>query len=339
MATTSVHSIYVTQTKALEYIINPEKTKNGMLVSNYACSNDPKIASQMFEAVRNQMGSGKGNVLARHIHQNFAPGETTPQQAMQIGLELCQKLFHGEYQFLIATHTDKQHIHNHIIVNNVNLLNGRTLNYLSDRGNQNLLYQKIRDVSDALCREHQLSVIENPQLGKGQKWYEWSQDREGHSWKSKLRYELDCIIMRSDNFDDFLKKCKANNIEAVYNPNHKIDLKFRLEGQERFARAKTVGWYYETPQIKKRIANFKRHREQSISYTPRTKIIDTSSEKFQEAKGLERWADIQNMKEAAKVIDILTQYHIGSTSEVQPAAITASMHRAKLVEELNTPAK
>lgn len=336
MATTSVHSIYVTQSKALEYIINPEKTENGLLVDSFACSNDPKLAAQMFEAVRNQKGSGKGNVLARHIHQNFAPGETTPQQAMQIGLELCQRLFNGEYQFVIATHTDKQHIHNHIIVNNVNLLNGRTLNYLADRGNQNLLYQKIRDVSDELCREHQLSVIENPHLGKGQKWYEWSQDKEGQSWKSKLRYELDCVIMRSDTFDDFLEKCKANNIEVVYNPNHKIDLKFRLKGQERFTRAKTIGWYYETPQIKKRIANFKRHREQSISYTPRTKIIDTSSEKFQEAKGLERWADIQNMKEAARVIDILTQYKIESTDAVQPAAITASMHRAKLVEELNS---
>ena len=93
---------------------------------------------------------------------------------MQIGLELCQKLFGNEYQFVIATHTDKQHIHNHIIVNNVNLENGRTLNYLADRGKQNLLYQKIRDTSDMLCREHQLSVVENPELGKKQRWYEWS---------------------------------------------------------------------------------------------------------------------------------------------------------------------
>lgn len=336
MATTSVHSIYVTQTKALEYIINPEKTKDGLLVDNFACSNDPKIASEMFEAVRSQIGSGRGNVLALHIHQNFAPNETTPEDALQIGRELCEKLFGNAYQFVIATHTDKKHIHNHIIVNNVNMLNGRTLNYQEDRGRNNFLHEKVRNISDELCREHNLSVIENPHLGKGQKWYEWSQDKEGQSWKSKLRYELDCVIMRSDTFDDFLEKCKANNIEVVYNPNHKIDLKFRLEGQERFTRAKTIGWYYETPQIQKRIANYKRHREQSISYTTRTKIIDTGSEKFQAAKGLERWADIQNMKEAAKVIDILTQYSIESTDAVQPAAITASMHRAKLVEELNS---
>lgn len=125
---------------------------------------------------------------------------------MQIGLELCQKLFGNEYQFVIATHTDKQHIHNHIIVNNVNLENGRTLNYLADRGKQNLLYQKIRDTSDMLCREHQLSVVENPELGKKQRWYEWSQEKQGLSWKSKLRYELDCLIMRSDSFEDFLTK-------------------------------------------------------------------------------------------------------------------------------------
>lgn len=335
MATTSVHSIYVTQSKALEYIINPEKTENGLLVDSFACSNDPKLAAQMFEAVRNRLGTGRGNILAQHIHQNFAPGEVTPEEALQIGLELCRKLLKNEYQFVIATHVDKAHVHNHIIFNNTNLYNGKSFCYLEDR-KSNPSFQKIREMSDELCREHQLSVIENPQLGKGQKWYEWSQDKEGQSWKSKLRYELDCVIMRSDTFDDFLEKCKVNNIEVVYNPNHKIDLKFRLDGQKKFTRAKTIGWYYETPQITKRIANFKRHREQSISYTPRTKIIDTSSEKFQEAKGLERWADIQNMKEAARVIDILTQYKIESTDAVQPAAITASMHRAKLVEELNS---
>ena len=335
MATTSVHSIYVTQTQALEYIVNPEKTEDGTLVQNFACSNDPVIAAEMFDAVRNEKGTGRGIILARHIHQNFAPGETTPEEAMQIGLELCQKLFGNEYQFVIATHTDKQHIHNHIIVNNVNLENGRTLNYLADRGKQNLLYQKIRDTSDMLCREHQLSVVENPELGKKQRWYEWSQEKQGLSWKSKLRYELDCLIMRSDSFEDFIDKCRANNIEVDYNPNRKIDLKFRMPEQQKFARAKTLGWYYETSQIKKRIENYLRHKELSLAYQPRTKIIDTSAELFQEAKGLEQWADIRNMQEASRVIDILTQYQIESTKEVKPAAISASMHRAKLVEELN----
>lgn len=335
MATTSVHSIYSTQAKALEYIVNPEKTEGGVLVQNYACSNDPKIASRMFEDVRNQLGTGRGTVLARHIHQNFAPNETTSEEAMKIGMELCQKLFHGEYQFIIATHTDKEHIHSHIIVNNTNLFNGKTLNYLADRGKQNLLYQKIRDLSDELCKEHNLSVIENPEIEKGQSWYEWSQDKQGLSWKSKLKYEIDCVIMRSENFEDFLEKCKQNNIEVKYNPEHKVDLKFRIEGQEKFSRAKTLGWYYETPQIKKRIENFKHHKEMMISYNLKTKIIDTNTEKFQESKGLERWADIQNMKEASRVIDILTQYNIESTSEVKPKAISASMHRAKLVEELN----
>lgn len=299
MATTSVHSIYSTQAAALEYIINPEKTDKGFFVANYACSNDPKEAAVMFDNVRNKLGTGRSTVLARHIHQNFAPGETTPEEAMRIGLELCEKLFKGEYQFVIATHTDKQHIHNHIIVNNVNMINGLTLNYLSDRGKQNLLFEKIRNISDELCREHNLSVIENPELGKGQKWYEWSQDKKGLSWKTKLKYEIDCQIMRSNSFEDFLEKCRENNIKVVYNPDHKIDLKFRMDGQEKFTRAKTLGWYYETPQIKKRIENFKRHRETAIAYKPKTKIIDTSNEKFQESKGLERWADIQNMKEAS----------------------------------------
>lgn len=119
-----------------------------------------------------------------------------------------------------------------------------------------------------LCREHQLSVVENPELGKKQRWYEWSQEKQGLSWKSKLRYELDCLIMRSDSFEDFLDKCRANNIEVDYNPNRKIDLKFRMPEQQKFARAKTLGWYYETSQIKKRIENYLRHKELSLAYRP-----------------------------------------------------------------------
>lgn len=171
MATTSVHSIYATLSKALEYITNPDKTQNGILVQNFACSNNPKVATQMFESVRNQIGTGRGKVLARHIHQNFAPNETTPEQAMRIGQELCRKLFDDEYQYVIATHIDKNHIHNHIIVNNVNMYTGRTLNYQFDRGKRNQLFQQIRNLSDEICREHQLSVIEHPELGKKQSWY------------------------------------------------------------------------------------------------------------------------------------------------------------------------
>lgn len=335
MATTSVHSIYSTQAEALEYIVNPQKTESGLFVTSYGCSDDPKEAAEFFESTRNSIGTGRTSVLARHIHQNFAPGEITPEEAFRVGQKLCEKLFNYEYQYVLTTHTDKEHIHNHIIVNNVNLFNGLSLNYLADKGKDNQLFQKIRNMSDELCREHSLSVIEDPELGKGQKWYEWSQDKQGLSWKSKLKYELDCLIMRSENFDDFLKKCKENNIEAVYNPEHKIDLKFRMEGQEKFSRAKTLGWYYETPQIKKRIENFKRYKNFSLDSKPKTKIIDTAADKFQQAKGLERWANIQNMKEASRMIDMLTKYGISGVDEVAPAAISTSMHRAKLVEELN----
>ena len=336
MATTSVHSIYSTQAEALEYIVNSQKTERGLFVTSYGCSDDPKEAAEIFEATRNSIGTGRTSVLARHIHQNFAPGEITPEEAFRLGQKLCEKLFDFQYQYVLATHTDKEHIHNHIIVNNVNLFNGLSLNYLSDKGKDNQLFQKIRDMSDKLCREHNLSVIEDPELGKGQKWYEWSQDKQGLSWKSKLKYELDCLIMRSENFDDFLQKCSENNIEVKYNPAHKIDLKFRMEGQEKFSRAKTLGWFYETSQIKKRIENFKHRKDFSLSSKPKTKIIDTTADKFQQAKGLERWADIKNMNEVSRVIDLLTKYDISGVDEVAPAAISTSMHRAKLVEELNT---
>lgn len=241
MATTSVHSIYSTQAEALEYIVNPQKTESGLFVTSYGCSDDPKEAAEIFEATRNSIGTGRTSVLARHIHQSFAPGEITPEEAFRLGQKLCEKLFDFQYQYVLATHIDKEHIHNHIIANNVNLCNGLSLNYLTDKGKDNQLFQKIRDMSDEICRENNLSVIEDPELGKGQKWYEWSQDKQGLSWKSKLKYEIDCLIMRSENFDDFLQKCTENNIEVKYNPAHKIDLKFRMEGQEKYPDGKVPG--------------------------------------------------------------------------------------------------
>lgn len=141
--------------------------------------------------------------------------------------------------------------------------------------------------------------------------------------------------MASTDFEDFLKQCAERNIEAVYKPDNTVNLKFRMQGQEKFTRAKTLGWYYEVPQIKRRIQNFQLLKNGQLSYTPRTGIIDTSQGKFQEAKGLERWADIQNMKEASRILNILTAHQIGSQKELESTAITEQSRRMKIVSDLN----
>ncbi|MBQ8515057.1 MAG: relaxase/mobilization nuclease domain-containing protein [Ruminococcus sp.] len=333
MAATSLHPITATQARAIAYIINPDKTEEGMLVQSYMCSENPDEAERDFLRVQQTLGTGRSKILAQHLYQSFPHGEVTPEQAFEIGKQLADRLLKGQYQYVLAVHTDKEHLHCHIVFNNTNLENGKTFETLENRNKKS--WKKLREFSDALCREHDLSVIENPEHGKGKSWYEWQQDRAGLSWKTKLKFELDNCIMASIDFEDFLRQCAARNIEAVYNPDNKVNLKFRMQGQEKFTRARTLGWYYEVPQIKRRIQNFQLLKTGQLANQPRTKIIDTSQDKFQAAKGLERWADIQNMKEASRVLNILAAHQISDQKELEATAITEQSRRMKIVSDLN----
>lgn len=337
MATTKIFPITATEAKALAYIANPEKTDNGRLIFTSGCSDDPYQASRDFEEVR-KGGTGLNTVLSQHFVQSFAPGEITPERALQMGKELCEKLLKNQYQFFLAVHTDKNHIHLHCIFNNVNMFDGRTFETHENRRTtqKDRSYQKLRDLSDELCRDHCLSVIDNPETAKGKSYFEWDMNRQGLSWKARLKFAIDQVVKKSENFEDFLEKCKAHGILVDYNPKHKIDLKFMLEEQKinnpsaKFTRAKTLGWYYETNQIRRRIDMYKG----VISYTPKTKIIETASEKFQTSVGLRKWADKQNMKEVSRAINILTKYKINE-NDLENKTFSMCARMGALSEKLN----
>ena len=332
MAVTDIHSISSTVDLAVDYITDNSKTENGKYVTAYGCPIDGKSVADLFMQVRNN-GTNMGNVLAQHLIQSFKPGEVTPELAHQLGIQLAERFLKGRYQYVLATHVDKEHIHNHIIFNNIDMINYLSFNYQENRGKK--VYDKLRQTSDELCRENHLSVIENPELGRGKCYYEWMMNKENLSWKTRLKYELDNAIMESNNFEEFLKNAEQKGIEIYYNPEHKIDLKFRMQGQQKWSRAKTLGWYYETPQIKKRIADYQLLTTGQLSYTPKTKIIDTSAEKFQQSKGLERWADIQNMKETSKLLNYLAEQNVSSPEELEEKAISEYGKRMAVVKNLN----
>ena len=214
--------------------------------------------------------------------------------------------------------------------NAVNLWNGKTFETLEDR-KQDKAWARLQRISDEICKEHGLYVIKNPQRSRGKSYYEWDMHRQGISWKTKLKWEIDEYVKESHNFEEFLQVCKAHNIEVVYNLEHKIDLKFRMDGQQKFTRSKTLGWYYETEQIKKRIDLY----HSKFVYRPRTRIIDTGQHKFLDSFGLNRWAEIQNMKEASRVINVLTKYQAESEGQLEMAAMTEHARQGKLVQELN----
>lgn len=304
------------------------------MIFTSGCSDDPRQASRDFEKVR-AFGTGQSKVLSQHFIQSFAPGEVTPEQALEVGKELADKLLHNEYQYFLAVHTDTRHIHIHCIFNNTNQLNGRTFETLENRKNDPSS-AKLLKFSDEICRRHGLSVIEDRKSTKGMSHYEWTMNQINLSWKAKLKHTIDQVIKVSDSFEDFLKRCADFGVIVDYNPNHKIDLKFMLREQKennpraKMTRARTLGWLYETKQISERIEKVKFYAE----YTPRIKIIRTTSEKFLQSKGLTNWADRQNMKEASKAMNELAKHGM-SADEVHQAAQIAFARRMELMDELN----
>lgn len=333
MAYTEIHSIHSTLRKAIAYIMHPAKTDGGRYVETYGCLPfDANEIAQNFEEVR-KMGTNRGNVLAQHMIQSFRPGEVTPEQAMEIGKKTADAFFKGKYQYFISVHLDKEHLHCHIIANNVSFDNFRSFEYQENQNKK--AKENLMKISDAICREYGLSVIENPELGKGKSHYEWDMAQQGLSWKAKLKNEIDQALMDSGSFDEFLEEIKRRNVECVYRPENVISLKFRMSGQQRFCRARTLGWYYEEKQIRKRIENYTLLKTGRPSTPQKSHLIDTTSERFQQAKGLERWAEIQNMKEASKILNFLAEHGMEDQAELEKQSVSAYGDRVQLVGNLN----
>lgn len=322
MPVTSIHSIRTTEVKAIKYITEPSKTEQGKFVSGFGCSIDPSQASHDFSEVR-EAGTGKNKILSKHIIISFKPDEVTPEQALMIGTEFASRLLKNEYQYVLAVHTDKPHIHCHIIVNNVNMINGKTFTTLLDKGKEKA-WEIIQKTSDEICREYNISVIENKSRNKGKVHFEWVMDKQNLSWKTKLRSAIDTIIIKSEDFDDFLLKCPENKVEAVYSPDKVINLKFRMDGQKRYTRARTLGWYYEKDQIVKRICFYNDYEVR------KTGIIDSSS-KYANT----HFADIHNMKLASEMINRMSRYGITDADQLEKASMSEHAFRAGLAGEMN----
>ncbi|MBR1383438.1 MAG: relaxase/mobilization nuclease domain-containing protein [Ruminococcus sp.] len=336
MATTKIFSVSVDELASLKYIANPEKTDNGRLIITEGCSSDPEQAHHDFQEIR-KCGTGKSTVLAQHFIVSFKPGEILPERALQVGQEICEQFLKGEYQYFMACHIDKEHTHLHCVFNNTNCIDGRTFETHENRRTtkEDRSFKKLMNITDNVCKRHHLFVIAHPEQTKGMSHWEWDMNRQGLSWKAKLKYAIDQVVKVSEDFDDFLAKCAEYGILVEYNPDHKIDLKFMLAEQKehnpraKFTRAKTLGWYYETEQIKGRIAQY----IGGMIYVPRTKVR-VITPKAEENKFVRDAIDRENMKLTSKALNILTKYGV-TVDEAKKAAISAYAVRTALVQELN----
>ena len=286
--------------KALDYIENPDKTDEKLFVSSYGCSYE--TADIEFQMLLDQ-ALKKGNNLAHHLIQAFEPGETTPEQAHEIGRQLADEVLGGKYPYVITTHIDKGHLHNHIIFCAVDMANQRK--YISNRQS----YAYIRRTNDRLCREHGLSVV-MPGKDKGKSYAEWDAQRKGKSWKAKLKTAIDAAIPQARDFDSFLRLMEAQGYEMKRGKF----ISFRSPGQERFTRCKTLGVDYTEEAITRRIKGLavdrgpKRKVEQGISL----RIEIENNIKAQQSAGYARWAKLYNLKQAAKALNFLTEHQIES---------------------------
>ena len=329
MAVTKIKPITSTVEKAIDYIISPAKTDEKLLVSSYGCSSDLMAAREFewtWEAAK-QDGLASVKVLARHLIQSFDVGEVGAEKAHEIGRQFADEWLKGKHEYVLATHVDKSHIHNHIIFNAVSFADHHA--YRSNKRT----YHELREVSDKICAENGLSVIP-PTQGKGMEYKEYSEAKQGTSWKQKLRFAIDKNVVLAKDFDDFIRLMQ----ESGYEVKQGKYISFRAEGQERFTRAKTIGDNYTEERIRERISG----RRGRILPTERkgiSLIIDIqNSIKAQQNKGFEHWAKVNNLKQAAKTLNYLTENNLlqysdleGKVAELR-SAFSANSESLKAVE-------
>ena len=318
MAITKIKPIKSTLKKALDYICNPAKTDEKIMISSYGCSHetaDIEFGFTLAQAIN------KGNNLAHHMIQSFEPGEVTPEQAHEIGKRLADEVTKGQYEYVLTTHIDKGHVHNHIIFCAVNFMD-----YHKYNSNKKTLYG-IRNISDRLCRESGLSIVKpgkqieytdkdgqrraRPAKEQGRSYAEYAADKSGGSWKGKLKAAIDTVIPQSKDFEDFLRRMEA----AGYEVKRRGDtISLRAPGQERFTRLRgdTLGKEYTAERITERIQGKKRaiSAPKRDSKTVSLLIDIENSIKAQESRGYSQWAKINNLKQAAKTVNFLTENNI-----------------------------
>ena len=302
MAVTKIKAIRGTLSKAIAYILNPEKTDEKLLVSSYGCASE--TAAREFEWTRKiaeQKGMNPVRIIARHVIQSFEIGEVTPELAHEIGKQFADEILGGKYEYVLTTHIDKDHVHNHLIFNAVDFVDYHA--YKSYKR----IYYDMREVSDRLCKENGLSVIP-PSQNKGMSYKEYTEAKRGTSWKQKLKQTIDRLVITAKDYDDFLRLMQ----EAGYEIKPGKYISFRAEGQERFTRSKTIGENYTEERIKERIAGRTPRRSQRQATPKGISLIGDIQERIRliDSKGYEYKAKLTILKEAARTLNYLTENNL-----------------------------
>ena len=336
MAATWIKPLHVNKGKTIaqtitdrtDYAENPEKTRQGKLVTGYKC--DPHTVDTEFLIAKQEYLSSTGrsqgikDILAYHIRQSFKPGEITPELANELGCELAMRFTKGKHAFIVATHEDKKHIHCHIVFNSTNLdCNGKFRNPL--RSNK-----IVRHISDQICLENGLSIIENPKPSRGH-YGTWLGDRKESTWREKLQQLISKAMDKNPvDFDTFVKLLEDSDVE-VKQRGKTFSLRVKVpnakgEMQKGFIRLRSLPEGYTEDAIREMISGKRKvvttQSKQQINRTIQSQKINLlidiqSSIKAQNSPGYERWAKIFNVKQAAQTLLFLQENDIAEMEKLR----------------------
>lgn len=336
MATTRIIPMHIGKGKSIaqsirdrtDYVKNPDKTQQGEFISAYEC--DIATIDAEFLLLKNQYHhktgrrqNRKNDVLAYQIRQAFKPGEITPEEANRIGYELALSWTKQNYPFIVCTHTDKAHIHNHIVYSAVSLDCKRKFrNFWNST-------KAVRNLSDRLCLENGLSIVENPKETKCH-YGKWLGEKKKQSKREKLKTVIDdTLAQKPSSFENFLKKME----EAGYEIKHGKHLAFRLNGDKKFIRCRdhSLGEDYTEEAIKERILGKRNPPKQKQESKDKIDLLIDIQEKIKAGKGAgyEHWAKIFNLKQAAKTLSFLMENKLTDYETLEEKA-------KQLVSDFNT---
>ena len=344
MATTRIMPLHTgkgrTESQAvsdiIDYVANPQKTDNGRLVTGFAC--DSRVADAEFLLAKREYISttgrvrGADDVLAYHVRQSFVPGEITPEEANRLGVEFAKRFTKGNHAFVVCTHIDKSHIHNHIIWNAVNLNCDRKFrNFWGST-------RAVRRLNDTICVENGYSIVEDPKP-HGKSYNKWLGDRAKPSHREQLRVMIDqALEQKPADFDGLLKLLTEMGCE-VSRRGQAIRLK--APGWKNVARMdEKLGQGYSEDEIRAVLAGENQHtprRKDAVSTpTPKVNLLVDIQAKLQAGKGAgyARWAKVFNLKQMAQTMNYLTEHGLLEYAVLEEKAAAATTRHNELSAQI-----
>lgn len=315
-----------------DYVQNPDKTDDYKLISSFEC--DPKTMANEFLLSKRQYRilngrTQKNDVIAYQVRQSFKPGEVTPEEANRIGYVFAKRFLKDRFAFVVCTHIDKAHIHNHIIWNSTALDGKRKYRDFHRSA------FAVRELSDQICTEHNLSVIEKP-AGKSKPYNIWLGEEPKASHREQLRLAIDSALSKQpESFEDLLSMLEETRCEIKRRKNPSI----RISPDHRFARFDTLGPGYSAEELSAIIAGTKKapQRKKERSEKPKAvSLLVDIQQKMQQGKGpgYERWAKSFNLKQMAQTVLYLQEHNLLNYADLAEKAESSSVKFRKLSNQI-----